>query len=111
MSRDNPGGIHFHSFWLERATDKELQLWVRVVALAYGSHRANGHANWGPGYLAAFFDKSASQVCTAITTAKVNGFLAEESNIRCLVVPEGIAGGLGHPDDPCRDPAHRRTPV
>lgn len=101
MDVQNPGGIHLHSFWLARADDPSLELWLRVVALAFGSHRANGHSQFAAGWVAKWFHKSPSQLSTAIKTAKAKGMLGAESTSRCLVLPPGVTGGLGHPFDPC----------
>jgi hypothetical protein len=105
MSLDDPGSQHRQSTWLARAHDVRLPLWLRVAALAYGSHRRNGHAAFKPGWLAAVLEKPASDISKAIGRAKEYGFIDEASTARCLVVPsDKIAGGIGHPHDPC--PVH-----
>lgn len=118
MSRSNPWGRHFQSIWHERSADPRLPYWLRVSALAYGSHRANGHASFKPGQIGLVLgsvdtgtgevrrlDKGSVQ--RAIRTAIDYGWLAERSGARCLVVPgHAIAGGLGRADDTC--PQHHR---
>lgn len=108
MSLDNPYAMHRQKVWLERAADPRLDLWTRVAALAFGRHRRNGHANFGAGEMGNLLGppgrplKPAS-VSRAIREAKEYGWIAGESNARCLVVPpHAVEGGLGHPNDPCR---------
>ena len=46
------GRQHYQSTWHERAGDPRLPQWLRVAALAYGSHKANGHSQFSPGQIA-----------------------------------------------------------
>jgi hypothetical protein len=111
MSFQNPWGIHHQAVWKERAASRaanpSLDNWIRVAALAFGCHRRNGHANFGPGEIAEILGTpgkplSAPAVSNAIKLAKSAGWIAKESNARCLVVPpHAVGGGLGHPDDRC----------
>lgn len=115
MSRENPWTKHRQSFWQEKAGSPNLPLWLRVVALAYGVHRRNGHAPFKGGEIAlatAAVDLQSgeirqpdkTQVSRAIRTAIEYRFLSPESNGRCLVVPPyAITGGmLGRPAERCR---------
>ena len=117
MSVRNPWGRHYQSVWHERSGDPRLPHWLRVAALAYGSHRANGHAQFKAGQVGLVLgtvdaasgevrplDKGSVQ--RAIRTAVDYGWLAAGSGTRCLVVPgHAIAGGLGGADDDC--PQHK----
>jgi hypothetical protein len=47
-----PWAKHYQHAWEERSGDPNLPDWLRVAALAYGKHSANGHAVFGPGDLA-----------------------------------------------------------
>jgi hypothetical protein len=114
MSVQNPWSGHYQGVWTERSQDPALDLWLRVVALAFGRHRANRHANFAMGELCKLLSKpgsdgkpkpiSTSAVSNAIALAKKHGFIAEESMARCLVVPAHAVGyGLGGETwTPCR---------
>lgn len=114
MSRGNPFAMHFQLVWQERAGDRRLVLWLRVAALAYGMHRANGHACFGPGQIALslttvdpdtgeVYQPTRQQIYRAIGTAVDYGWLASTSSARCLVVPpHAVYGGLGHAWDDCK---------
>ena len=107
MSVRNPWAQHYQSIWHERAGDRRLPNWLRVASLAYGSHRANGHAQFKRGDVGLVLstvdrdtgvvrplDKGSVQ--RAIRTAIEYGWLDESSGSRCLVVPHhAIVGGLG----------------
>jgi hypothetical protein len=106
VSRQNPFAFHYQGVWVERSTDPSLATWLRVAALAFGSHKKNGHATFASGELAKLLAKpgpdgvpkspSASSVANAIRIAKRKGWIAQESNARCLVVPpHAVIGGLG----------------
>jgi MarR family len=99
----NPWAAHYQSAWRERAGDTRLDLWLRVAALAFAHHKRNGHANFESGEIAKILGVSAQSVSRAIKKAKELGFIAGESNARCLVVPPwAVWGGPGHPNDRCR---------
>jgi hypothetical protein len=119
MTRQNPWTRHYQCVWHERAGDARLPAWLRVAALAYGSHAANGHAQFKPGQVGLVLgsvdvvtgevrpmDKGSVQ--RAIRTAIAYGWLGSQSGARCLVVPgHAVTGGLGgNPDDEC--PQHKR---
>lgn len=104
---------HFQNTWHERAGHPHLPAWLRVAALAYGSHRANGHATFGRGDVGLVLgrvDPSTGEVMPttrqdvhrAVVKAVEYGWLAAGSTARCLIVPaHAISGGLGRPDDQC----------
>lgn len=110
----NPWAKHFQLVWEERAGDARMPLWFRVVCLAYGKHRANGHASFDPGQVALVLstvDPDTGELITpdrrhihrAIRTAAEYGFITQASSTRCLVVPgHAVMGGLGRPQTPCR---------
>jgi hypothetical protein len=115
MSRGNPWTQHRQSFWIACAGKSKLPLWHRVYALAYGSHRCNGHAPFGRAELVqalTIVDRTTGEmdaprpdeVSRAIRLAARHGFLSDESWVRCLVVPEyAISGGLkGSPTEICK---------
>jgi hypothetical protein len=113
VSVRNPWGRHYQRVWHERAGDPRLPYWLRVAALAYGSHRANGHALFKPGQVSLVLgsvdaatgevrrlDKGSTQ--RAIRSAIEYGWLSERSSARCLVVPgHAVMGGLGSADEAC----------
>jgi hypothetical protein len=106
VSRQNPFAFHYQGVWRERSADPSLANWIRVASLAFGRHSKNGHATFGSGELAKLLAKpgpdgeprpiSDSAVSNAIKHAKRQGWIAEESMARCLVVPRhAVVGGLG----------------
>jgi hypothetical protein len=106
MSREDPAGIHFFSFWADRAKDNGLVLWMRLVGMAYSAHGKNGHASFclaGESTLADVLGKPRQQVLNEIRRAVKHGFLSPESNINCLVLPDRICGGAdGHRFAECK---------
>jgi hypothetical protein len=107
MSLQNPWAMHYQSVWMERTADLSSPDWLRLASLAFGRHRANGHAPFGSGEIGRLLAKpgpngeakplSHSAVSNAIRRAKEKGYIAEESMARCLVVPaHAVTGGLGH---------------
>ena len=97
----NPWAMHYQAGWRERADDTSLPLWLRVAALAYGRHGRNGHANFGPGEIAAILGTNGTRVSDAIKLAIQHKFLHESSKARCLR-PLNVAGGPGSPYEVCR---------
>lgn len=106
MSAQNPFALHRQGVWTERSRNTALPGWLRVAALAYGRHKRNGHAQFAEGELANLLAKpnrdgmikapSAQNVSNMIAAAKLHGFIAAESNARCLVVPRhAVEGGMG----------------
>lgn len=104
---------HYQIEWENRAADPNVPLWARVVALAYGRHEANGHANFRRGQLSWIFGTPAEggkpfkrrnrdSIRDAINTCVKYGFLAEGSCMECLVVPyHSISGPMGDESKPC----------
>lgn len=111
MSVANPWARHYQSAWEERAARRNLPNWLRVAALAYGGHAANGHALFKPGDLAIALGEPGRpmdkhNVQRAIKTAVDNGWLSGLSGSTCLVVPaHAVTGGMGRPNQTC--PVHR----
>jgi stage V sporulation protein SpoVS len=114
----NSWARHYQRPWQERAGNPRLPLWLRVAALTYGSHKANGHANYRPGEVAvalATVDAATGEirqptrqdVNRAVKIAIGHGWLAPASGSTCLVVPgHMVAGGLGNAAEPC--PVHEK---
>lgn len=87
---------HYQEDWQSRAGDPRLPKWLRVAALAYGSHTDNGHARFKRGEIALILgtvDQETGEVIPdpwpgrAIEDAVEYGWLAPESFWGCLVVP------------------------
>jgi hypothetical protein len=109
---------HYQSSWQERAANPRLPLWLRVSALAYGNHKANGHANYRPGEVALVLstvDPATGVITTpdrrdvhaAVRLAVSNGWLAQGSGTTCLVVPaHAVSGGVGNAQALC--PVHEK---
>jgi hypothetical protein len=115
----NPWTKHYQAEWENRAADVGLPLWLRVAALAYGRHEANGHANFRRGELSWILGRPPSAASpsfkrvdrtylrNAIAVAVRHKWLAEGSCSECLVVPaHAVEGPVGNPDKPC--PVHDR---
>lgn len=119
MGIENPWARHYQGVWSERSGDPSLPDWLRVAALAYGRHRANGHATFGAGRVALVLARvdtatgeltPSSNVSRAIAKAVEYGWLAQGSKTRCLIVPRhAVEGGVGHPFAAC--PVHDKAPV
>ncbi len=110
---------HYQDAWHERAGDKRLPKWLRVAALAYGSHENNGHALFRRGEVAlvlatvdhgsgAVVPLDRRDVFRSIQQAVAYGWLEEGSTARCLIVPAHAIkkGPLETPCAPC--PIHVR---
>lgn len=109
MSVPNPWNKHYQAFWEMQSGNPCLALWLRVVCVAYGNNRKNGHCPLGPGALQlalAVMDNGQpkmpekNRVSEAIATAIKYQFLDPSSNARCLVVPRccirgGVLGSVG----------------
>lgn len=114
MSGQKTWAKHYQDVWTEKAGDPRLPKWLRVACLAYGRHRANGHATFAQGDVAlvlATVDELTGEVIPdanvsrAVGMSVEYGWLAKGSNARCLVVPaHAIGGSLGDPFAPC--PVH-----
>lgn len=120
MSVANPWTQHRQSFWQFHAGNTSLPLWLRIAALAYGVHRRNGHAPFGPGDLRlalSFVDTATGEIMQPSTQRLSNeidvavryGFLSHVSCASCLVVPASISGGMtGKTNEACRQRHSRR---
>lgn len=109
---------HYQSTWQERAGNPRLPLWLRVAALAYGNHKANGHANFRPGEVAlavSTVNPETGEITTpdrrdvgdAVRVAVEYGWLAQGSGTTCLVVPaHAVSGGIGNAQAAC--PVHEK---
>lgn len=115
---EKPWARHYQHAWHERTADDRLPLWLRVTFLAFGSHRANGHARFKPGEIAEVFGRlnpdtgeivpeDKHNIQRAIRNAVSRGWLAEGSGSLCLIVPaHHIVGGPGYESEKC--PLHTR---
>ncbi|HRD61333.1 MAG TPA: hypothetical protein PLZ93_02260 [Nocardioides sp.] len=100
---------HAQDTWLEFAGHPGFPDHLRIVFVAYGRRRANGHARLDRGELAAFLVRKDGSVPDrrtlwhALNKAISLGFLTEESRMLCLVVSQSqVQGGAGSPDTKCR---------
>lgn len=104
---------HFQEAWAEDALNPTYPMPLRVAFLAFGRHRANGHAMFRQGEVANVlgrFDGHGTWVPAdrrtvhrAIAKAISYRLLEEGSKALCLVVPSHrITGGMGSPDTPCK---------
>lgn len=94
VTPDRPWARHFFDEWQSRAGDPRLPYWLRVAALAYGSHEDNGHAKFKRGEIALILGmpgKPYPNVRRAVADAVAYGWLAEGSYWRCLIVPMHVA--------------------
>lgn len=96
MVKEAPWARHYQTEWQSRAGDRRLPHWLRVAALAYGSHQDNGHARFKRGEIALILgeiDKETGEVRPyanvgrAIRDAVSYGWLERDSFWGCLVVP------------------------
>lgn len=104
---------HSREEWHRRAGDDRLPKWLRVSALAYGSHGNNGHATFKRGDVATALGEPGKpldrrRLHEHIGMAIEFGWLAEGSTSMCLVVPFHAIdkGPIGAPKAPC--PVHVR---
>lgn len=109
---------HRQSHWLEFAGRPQFPDYLRIVFVAYGRHAANGHARLDRGELSRYLMRQDGtlpdrrNIWQSIAMAKSLGYLCEESNALCLVVPgDHVQGGQGNPTSPCTRDHTRRTNV
>lgn len=119
MSYRNPWSRHYQNVWQERAGDARLPAWLRIASLAYGSHAANGHAQFKAGEIGLVLGSvdrvsgvitpmHKSNVQRALNKAIEYGWLGQTSRSTCLVVPgHAVVGGMGKASDEC--PQNHRT--
>jgi hypothetical protein len=108
----NTWAKHFPSVWRERALETRIPnpLWYRIMCLAYGSHRRNGHASFAPGEIAQLLGVNGNRVSEAIADAKARDLIDKQSTSRCLVVPaHAINFGPGEANEPCGYCEGKRT--
>ena len=111
MSGERPWARHFMDEWQSRAGDSRLPYWLRVTALAYGSHTDNGHARFKRGEIALILghvDPTSGEVVRyvnvsrAIDDAVTYGWLSPDSFWGRLIVPaHAIRKGAWDTPKPC----------
>lgn len=108
-----PWAIHYQQAWKDDAANPRFPMPLRIAFLAYGNHRANGHANFRKEEIAknlgrfdeqgTFVPADRRTVHRAIQRAIEWGLLDKGSRALCLIVPaHKTTGGLGSPEDPCK---------
>lgn len=87
---------HYQDDWQARAGDPRLPYWLRVAALAFGSHADNGHARFKRGEIALILGTVDGQtgelrpfanVRREVARAVEYGWLEPGSYWGCLIVP------------------------
>lgn len=110
-STQRPWARHFQDQWQERAGDPRFPYWLRVAALAYGSHLDNGHARFKRGEIALILGAPGqpyANVRRAIEAAVEYGWLADGSYWACLIVPaHAVKKGPWVTPKPCPVHANR----
>lgn len=116
MRRDEtelgPWTRHFQHAWHDDALNPRFPFPLRVAFLAYGTHKANGHARFKQGEIAKVLGRldedghpvpaDRRTVYRAIRQAVEYGLLADGSKALCLIVPSHrIRGGMGNEHAPC----------
>ncbi|MGG5260825.1 hypothetical protein [Phycicoccus avicenniae] len=107
---------HAQDHWKEMAGKPRFPDYLRVTFVAYALHAANGHANLDRGELAYHLvreDGSLPErrvVWRAVQEAMKLGFLAEGSQLLCLVVSShDVQGGKGSADRRCKRDHTKRS--
>lgn len=107
---ERPWARHYQDQWQERAGDPRFPYWLRVAALAYGSHLDNGHARFKRGEIGLILGTPGQpypNVRRAIAVAVEYGWLEEGSFWGCLIVPShAIRKGPWVTPKPC--PVHAK---
>lgn len=95
VSVDYPG-VYAYQDWLRDIAVRGAGMahWQQVAFLAWCRGRDNGHANFAQGEIGKMLGLSKTAVSQEIKKAKTFGWLDPSSTARCLVWPDGIAGGL-----------------
>ncbi|QYJ05387.1 hypothetical protein KUV85_06825 [Nocardioides panacisoli] len=109
---------HAQDHWLEFAGHPHFPDYLRVVFVAYGRHKANGHAKLNRGDLTRYLVRKDGTlperrtVSRAVDKAVQLGYLLEGSRMLCLIVSsDHVQGGKGQPEDRCsRDHTSRKQP-
>lgn len=81
---------HSDQGYLEEARNEALPLIMRINALAKSRVNRNGHAEFGPGEIAAFFGMKKNQATNLITKAKNAGLFLDGSGQRCIIISSRI---------------------
>jgi len=106
MSTQRLWARHYQDEWWSRAGDPGLPYWLRVAALAYGSHLDNGHASFKRGDVAVVLGEPGqpyNRVGRAIEQAVERRWLEDGSWWGCLIVPRrAIRKGPLSTPKPCR---------
>jgi hypothetical protein len=99
---------HAQDHWLQFAGNPRFQDYLRIAFVAFGLHRANGHARLAPHELAYFLVRADGtlpdrrSIKHSIDRAVEFGFLLPGSKALCLVVSSHhVQGGVGDPDKRC----------
>lgn len=99
---------HAQDHWLEFAGNPNFPDYLRIVFVAYGRHRANGHARLDRAELTRYLVRKDGTLPDrrtqwhALDRAMQLGYLRPESRALCLVVnSEHVQGGIGDPNQPC----------
>ncbi len=99
---------HAQDHWLDFAGNPNFPDYLRIVFVAYGRHRANGHARLDQGELVRFLVRKDGtlpdrrNVRHSIDAAIRLGYLMPASRALCLVVSsDHVQGGTGDPDRRC----------
>lgn len=111
MITEQPWIGQYQTEWQLRSADGRLPKWFRVVALAYGTHTANGHAPQAQGVIADMLGTVDTDTGVIMPDGNVarwiqagvdRGFLATGSTARCLIVPgHTFRSAPGNPAQPC----------
>jgi hypothetical protein len=99
---------HAQDHWLDFAGNPNFPDYLRIVFVAYGRHRANGHARLQREELARFLVRKDGtlpdrrNIRHSIDRAVELGYLMPSSRALCLVVSSlHVQGGIGDPDRRC----------
>jgi hypothetical protein len=120
VNTERPWARHYFDEWQSRAGDPRLPYWLRVAALAFGSHEDNGHARFKRGEIALVLGTPArpyTNVRRAIGDAVTYGWLADGSFWGCLIVPlHAVRKGPWATPKPCpihtnRSLSERKGPI
>lgn len=105
--------IHYQQPYRDDAANPRMPMPLRIAWLAYGNHRANGHANFAKEEIAkalgrydhegTFVNADRRTVSRAIRQAIDWDLLDQGSVALCLIVPKHrVTGGPGAADTPCK---------
>lgn len=107
---------HAQDHWLDLAGNPNFPDYLRVMFVAYGRHAANGHAVLERGELGYYLVRRDGTlperriVWRAVQEAMKLGYLAEGSQLLCLVVSShDVQGGRGDQKARCRRDHTKRT--